>query len=90
MNSFIQEANTPRQVEIRFKIAAFFIFKGRKNNASKKYRRYCRMCYKIRREVDVEKAKQLADTYLSSLRPRQFKKNIIKKFYILNKVFCFN
>ena len=69
MNQFISEASSVKQVETRFKICAFFIFKGRKNNASKKYRRYLRMCYKIRKEDDVENAKQMADTYLLSLRP---------------------
>ena len=69
MNTYILEVRSVKQVETRFKICAFFIFKGRKNNASKKYRRYLRMCYKIRKEDDVENAKQMADTYLLSLRP---------------------
>ena len=69
MNQFISEASSVKQVETRFKICAFFIFKGRKNNASKKYRRYLRMCYKIIKEDDVENAKQMADSYLLSLRP---------------------
>ena len=69
MNTCILEDRSVKQVETRFKICAFFIFKGRKNNASKKYRRYLRMCYKIRKEDDVENAKQMADTYLLSLRP---------------------
>ncbi len=70
MPSYIENPNTVHEVITRFKICAFFIFKGRKNKASKKYRRYLRMCYTLKRKVEVEKAKQLADNYLLSLRSR--------------------
>ena len=70
MNTYILEASSIKQVETRFKICAFFIFKGRKNNASKKYRRYLRMCYKIRKEDDIENAKKMTDAYLLSLQQR--------------------
>ena len=64
----ISEATSIIQVETIFKICGFFIFKGRKNKSSKKYRRYIRMYLKIRNTSDIEKAKQLAYTFILSLR----------------------